>query len=422
MKTSTNKNLSLEGLRGVACVAVFSCHFLYVIFPYLARGRTVDQSPFIPKWTWETWFSNPPFTLFYNGDFAVSVFFVLSGYVLLRKFYRNGDINNLLSGIIKRYPRLILPSAASIAFVFLLMHAGLMHAQDVPDWSIAGWIKSEYTFTPSIKAALNAAFIGVPFKGDEATLAWNNPLWTIRIEFLASVTLFASYVLFGRRKIIAVFAFVAFAFWVGMPLYYLPFIAGATLNGKTTEWLKRHSRLSFAMFCVGMALGLFDYTQKFHWMSVISPAPDSRTFWFDIGAVFTVAGVIGSTRLVKFFGSKVAVYFGRVSFALYLLHVPLLFSFGIWSIEKFMAFGAPYLYAAWLAYAATFVLAIISSEVFYRTVDSLSTKFADKLAEIIICPPSTPEHFEAAGDSPRKVEQSPRQSLALPVSRDAWQD
>jgi len=98
MKASASKNLSLEGLRGLAALAVFSCHFLYVFFPYLARGRTVDQSGFVPLWHWETWFARAPFTLLYNGDFAVAVFFVLSGYVLTRKFWNNGDVTSLTAG------------------------------------------------------------------------------------------------------------------------------------------------------------------------------------------------------------------------------------------------------------------------------------------------------------------------------------
>ena len=82
----------------LAALAVFSCHFLYVFFPYLARGRTVDQSGFVPLWHWETWFARAPFTLLYNGDFAVAVFFVLSGYVLTRKFWNNGDVTSLTAG------------------------------------------------------------------------------------------------------------------------------------------------------------------------------------------------------------------------------------------------------------------------------------------------------------------------------------
>lgn len=373
---STNKNLSLEGLRGLACLAVFSCHFLYVMFPYLARGRSPDQSPFLAKWPWETWLVTPPLTILYNGDFAVLVFFVISGYVLMGKFCATGDRTFLVDGALKRYPRLFIPAAASVGIALLLMRLGFMHTQSFPDYSMAGWIKDLYTQIPSLRSALFAGFVGVPFIGDAAALSWNGPLWTLRIELFGSLLLFFTYFIFGKKKPVTIIFFIAISFATDMPLYFLPFLAGALLN-EVTQWLRKHSQLSFLFFIIGLICGSFDYTSKFQFMARIVPIGiEKPTFWYAIGAVFTVAGVLGSIPLTRFFGSKVNAYFGKISFSFYLLHWPVIFSFSIWAVEKLMGLGVSFLSAAWCSYMFSFVALIILAEIFTEVIERPATQFA----------------------------------------------
>ncbi|MFM0349767.1 acyltransferase family protein [Paraburkholderia sp. RL17-347-BIC-D] len=388
MKTTNTKNLSLEGLRGLACVSVFSCHFLYVFFPYLARGRALDQAGFVLVWHWETWLSSAPFTLLYNGDFAVSVFFVLSGYVLTRKFWKTGDIASLTAGAVKRYPRLIFPAAASIAFALLLMRLGWIRASDIPDASFAGWARATYQHVPSIRAALHAAFVGVAFRGDPATLAWNGPLWTLAIEFWGSIALFAAFALFPRHKAVATIAFTIWACISPSTVYFMPFIAGALLNG-AIDWLKKRSGVSTLLFIIGMVLGSYDYTGWYDWMTAIVPAHlDHRAFWYAFGAMFTVAGVLGSRPIDAFFGSNIPVYFGRISFSMYLLHWPLVFSFSIWAVERYQLLGISYMPAVWAAYLSSALLLVMLSEAFYRIVDRPSMRAADVLSAWVLGTPN----------------------------------
>lgn len=380
------KDLSLEGMRGIACLSVFSCHFFYIVFPYLGRGRAPDPSIFPAVWSWEVWAGAAPFNVLYNGDFAVLVFFVLSGFVLLRKFWHTGDRMGLVAGAIKRYPRLIFPAAVAVFVALALMRMGWMRSHDYPDASFAGWVQYHYNQVPSIRAALHAAFIGVPFIGDDAATAWGSPLWTMRIELWGSLLLFGVYFLFGRWKVVAFTVFVAICLALPktLTLNLIPFAIGASLNS-AVDWLKRHPRMSVGFFVVGLCLGMFDYTPTFRAMAAIVPAGyDQRSFWYVFGAAFLVAGLLGSASLARFFGSKVCAYFGRISFALYLLHWPIVFSFSIWAIGKFMAVGANYLLAAWGAYFATFGLLIVLAELFTQDVDIPATRFADWFARKVI--------------------------------------
>ncbi|MGO4761825.1 acyltransferase family protein [Cupriavidus sp. 2KB_3] len=393
----TKKDGSLDGLRGIACLVVFSSHFFYLAFPYLQRARWIDQSIFQPAWPWEVWFGRAPFTLIYNGDLAVLVFFVLSGFVLMRKHWQTGDRISLLTGALKRYPRLVLPVAGSVLFALALMKAGLMDAralQDFPSWSqqyallssnVDVFWRQQYSHAPDALTALRATFISVLSLHDDATLSrWNSPLWSINIELLASISLFAVYFVFGDRKLLAGLALVALGFAAGMPLYFAAFAIGASLNG-ATKWLKSHQKVSAALFVAGLAIGLFDYSETFKLMAaVVPPGYNRRAFWYLFAASFVLAGTIGSRQLTRFFSHKICAYFGRISFSLYILHWPLLFSFSIWTIKSAVKMDAPYLVACLCAYLATLLLVVALSEVFYRNVDARAVRLADWLADRLI--------------------------------------
>lgn len=380
--SAKEKNRSLDGLRGVACLAVFSSHFLYLVFPYLQRGRTVDQSALRAEWRWEVWFGHAPFTLLYNGDLAVLVFFVLSGFVLLRKYWTSGDRTLLLAGAIKRYPRLVLPVAASAFFALSLMRLGMMHTGFLQDLNIDLWWKVQYYKYVSIESAIYASFVDVMFLRDQIALPnLNAPTWSVSVELVASFALFGAFFVCGRWKSAALAVFLVIGFAFGMPLYFAAFAIGASLNG-AAAWLKFHPKTSSSLFVAGLIFGCFDYA--FERLAAMVPSGfDPRTFWYVIAANLIVAGLIGSVTLGRFFGGRVCTYFGRISFSLYLLHWPILFSFSTWAVQKLEESGVSYLSACWLSYGATFILLIGLSEIFQRVVDAKSINLADWLANRI---------------------------------------
>ena len=166
-------------------------------------------------------------------------------------------------------------------------------------------------------------------------------------------------------------------------MYFVPFVVGASLNG-ATAWLKRHSNWSGLFFLIALICGCYDLSTAFAWMSALVPhGVEKRTFWYAIGAPFMVASVIGSVPLAKFFGSRPIAYFGRLSFSLYLLHWPIIFSFSILAIERFQAWGIGYGHAASYSFVCSFVVLVALSEILCRYVDVTSTQFANWLAKRI---------------------------------------
>lgn len=107
---------ALDGLRGVAAFAVLLSHCAFAFLPYLHTGNPAQL-----RYAWEESVFNSPFYLYYSGGFAVSLFFVLSGFVLARKFLLRGNIDDLRASAQKRYARLGIPVLGSVLLGYLLM-------------------------------------------------------------------------------------------------------------------------------------------------------------------------------------------------------------------------------------------------------------------------------------------------------------
>lgn len=76
---------------------------------------------------WEAWLLRSPLRILVDGGFAVAVFLTLSGYVLLINFFtspshKRTDI--IYTGMVKRYPRLMLPALASLFMYYSWLHFG----------------------------------------------------------------------------------------------------------------------------------------------------------------------------------------------------------------------------------------------------------------------------------------------------------
>ncbi len=105
--------LYLDGLRGLAAMQVVFGHYTNVFVP--------------------AWFSR--LGLLVNGDFAVFIFFIMSGFVLTPSFARAPRA--VPRGLARRAIRLGIPTAAACAFGYLLRIAWPGSAASAA--GLAGW-------------------------------------------------------------------------------------------------------------------------------------------------------------------------------------------------------------------------------------------------------------------------------------------
>ena len=288
----------LDGLRGWGALAVVLWHCFIEVFPVDSRSARILALL-------------PPF----NGVIAVDLFFVISGFSLSIAYVRRRDPAGLARMAASRYPRLALPILAACALVYAAMVSGLIPPPELRPAPLNGGL----TFVPSIAHLLRFSLFDVFFRFSPGQ-AYIIPLWTMPIELAGSALVFALLAVFGRhqyRDWIHGVLFVGLALWESP---YCLFVAGMMLaEFYTRDWFRgRAARVVFVGLFVLGGLGPL-LTQNY-----------PPIFLASMVGMCAAAGWVPFLR--GFFETGLSQFLGRISFPLYLLHAPLLYSFSLWAI------------------------------------------------------------------------------------------
>lgn len=369
-RSSTAKVLSLEGLRGYAALAVVLSHLALEFFPAAVRGEAaVAHSPV------EMWLYHSPFKFFYAGFFAVCIFFVMSGYVLSKKFLATHDRRILGEAALKRYFRLMPPVFASS--MLLVATTGFYYG-----------IGNEILGRRLVDAAAEATYRTFLFGSN----TYNSVIWTMQIEFLCSLLLFLFLALFGRTRY-AGFAVIA-ACSVAMALspllgYFMAlFLIGAYID--RVAMLLRPFGISLLAVVLALYMGGYDSPSQAYKYLVLTAntlqfAYGIRLNWpvlFPaIGAVLLVAAILANVHIGQALSTRFSVWLGKVSFSLYLTHSIALFFVTV-PVFKVLEPTAGYNIAAVLASAIALCASLALSEVFYRLCDRPSVVLSNKVGTL----------------------------------------
>jgi peptidoglycan/LPS O-acetylase OafA/YrhL len=320
------KDFALEGLRGVASVSVLVSHLILGFYPEkLGDVGNVVAGDGIRG---EFWYG-----LVY-GRAAVTLFFVLSGYVLTLKFLASGgDRTILINGSLKRWPRLAAPALISILFCWWLLTLGfdrhaaaaaithsqwLAHfgnAKDIPTGGIAELPKA-------VSEGLFTCFIFGEFD-------FNTNLWTMRYELVGSFVAFAlAAAVIGKTYPVAT-SIVAVC--VVICHVVSPFLAAFPIGVALALWRTRNPTYQLSQWIAIPALVfayyLFGYTghagHAYAWLK----GPEERDVHI-FAAVLAMASIELCPAIKAFFSSRLSGYLGRISFPLYLVHLPIIFTLG----------------------------------------------------------------------------------------------
>jgi peptidoglycan/LPS O-acetylase OafA/YrhL len=246
----------LDGMRGLAALFVFFCHFSYTCF-VIAQGWGYDGN--------YHFLTLPIIRLFYQGPPMVCVFFVVSGYALSLKPLklmrsRNFDAfaTAMSSFTFRRLFRLFLPIAASTFLIVVLVRLGLYewtrgfasddrYLRNVQELHYGRMGTTAQQLSDWIGALFN--MIHVWDWGLFGGSTWIDlHLWTIAVEFRCSMMLFLTLIGTARLKTAVRFAVVAalivfcyrhsrwdmILFYAGMVLAEVDIIRGAHTTNPTT--------------------------------------------------------------------------------------------------------------------------------------------------------------------------------------------
>lgn len=346
MTITTGKIDYLESLRGVAAFVVVLAHFAVGFYPALwwAQAEYVHT-----KNSLEVLVSGTPLNLLYNGSFSVSIFFVLSGFVLTYRFFRDRSTRMaLLPVFAKRYTRLLFPIIFSSALAYLLLALSWLSPSELSEITRSSWLKGFWTFEPDLAGLLRESFLDAYFT---ARVTYNSVLWTMRWEFFGSLIVFAFVVLFGRARrrdwyyLLAVLVF--------RRSYYLAFILGMVLADVVTRDRNlftriRHKGYYAALLCAGLLLGSYPVDRPVAGTLYEGLEGFARVQTYQIiGATLIMISLLNSRRLQALFSRGPLVFLGRISFSLYVLHFILM---GSLSSALFIRFSA------WMTYHTAFLL------------------------------------------------------------------
>lgn len=327
-----NRIAWLDGFRGMACVLIFVHHFLLMLFPAVHYGETA------PSYAdgLDTALAQSPLSFVVNGGFLVALFCMISGIVVSLQVLTMPNRSDLADVTFKRYFRLMLPLLPVAILVYALLRVDGFANLDVAAYTQSPWAALYYREPISLGQALKSALVDTWFYGDDTL---STAFWMLSKLFYGTfLSLLLSVIgwKYPRRTWIlyAVTALLLF----GAADLFCAFCLGTLL---AWIYVNRprcfHKIAGVLLLPIGLLLGAYP--------SGVEPTNFYRAFdgifsvdWHILGAFLTLYGFFSLPSLQNLLSRKPLLALGRISYSVYLLHIPLLFCVSahvfLWAAER----------------------------------------------------------------------------------------
>lgn len=411
-----------DGMRGISalCVVIYHSSLLWFTWdlhaPYMPGSYEILKLPII--------------RLFISGPPHVAVFFIVSGYAISYKTLklihqgRFADVGSTLaSSFFRRHPRLFMPAAVVTFFSALMTQMGWYDLQGLPGVAIptrepphAGSVRDQMVHFAFIEI-WNTDPIGQEHARSGVPRNVQNPydanLWTLPIEFNSSMVIFMFLAAFSRvrnrvRMTVALALIIYFeyfwSYWAlflflsGMLICDLHFeiddyrsqCAKNMMSGEDADlpiWARvpqgivsRISRKIAGSRLLGRITGVSLFTLAL-WLLSIPEVTYIDTLYTHLGAVILAFAVDNSSHLHIIFTNRISQYLGKISYSLYLIHGPLLWTLGSTLGRRCVAFtggetNETYVLGIAIAAFLWWPVAIWVSDLTYRGVDMKCVQLA----------------------------------------------
>lgn len=379
--------LHLDGLRGWAALFVIFHHLELGFFPTI-KGSNDGVSPVLG-----------PFSFLTDGPLAVAIFFLLSGIVLAEAVQaalrRHGPEKIGLTGLVlKRWLRLGLPIVATGLLILVLFVSVGNHTQEASAISGSDWMQTLFPpgYHPGFFEVLRETTIGA-FVGPQ-TPVHDPVLWTIRIEFLGSILVFLLCLFipagFARLAACAISGALLIAVPSWLPHFCALFAVGVAIHDIANHFHRQLEARSLSCDVLGLA-AILTATMIYPVLNLLVPDlmqrlgnfvdPFGHMSQWTARSILIVVGTLLSPTARTFLSLPVSVFLGRISFGLYLLHLPIFFSLGIGSylaVDQLWGHGPAGIVASFLVLLAS----ILSALAFHHAIERPSIRLASKASEL----------------------------------------
>lgn len=415
----------LNGVRGLAAITVIIQHITAQWYDvvYWAYGAREEDTAFIQL---------PFVRLIVSGQFAVHLFFVLSGFVLslepLKRAY-DGEYDSVLtslpSKIIRRPFRLFLPLWPVIVICCVFTEAGWFPSSPMGNlWAqlANGW-----------RLFLFSAWAPFRFyRGSESDVPeipnWGHA-WTLPAEFRGSMVVFFLCTMVRMSPWLRLFGLVLFSWWCLYEQYWdmSLFIAGMVLaevrhlrarlaplrlpsflnsssssrgrcgSGSSTDtgidtefaattsvsWFFWAAVLIIALYVSGFPPHDPHESPLYSFLMYSDSYVDVRLTYLNCAAFAVILSLENLPRVQGWLNNPAVLYLGHISFGVYLMHWPVVFSIGNKTILLLHDDAGWSLFAAVTTGCTVAVLlSVWVGDVFTRVVDRNCIRFSKWVAKV----------------------------------------
>lgn len=320
----TRKFADMEALRGFAALGVVVYHYLYGFVPFDSPGSPVRADDLVTV-------ERPLLLAFINGPFLVSIFFVLSSFVLTTRFVTEADQRAAIIAMAKRFPRLFPLTLIGALLPALLFAADWTYNHQLAEAIGSSWLElsggvktSDEWPAPSVQGGLRDSVLLF----GRGISQYNSALWTMKHELIGSLFAIATAILIGAKRQIGTDAVIILALGTAA-LTIHPLISICVATVFVTKYVARPN-VTFEPLTVaacligGLVLG-----------STYKPLPEEllidswtrrqvlRIDWLvhGAGAILLFLGIRGASGSWSA-GGSLGRHLGRLSFPIYVLHLP----------------------------------------------------------------------------------------------------
>jgi len=351
----------LDGLRGLLAVLVALNHsFMILAIPVFANIWGQDIFHFTSVQSKLQQLS----MLIGNGGLAVSIFFVLSGFVLAQSS-KSWDFSlpQILTFYIRRFLRLYPVYLFLIIVSALYMWSGFVY-KIYP--AASSWFHWWMQFDMTLKELLlNATFVHTYLGG---------VTWTLRVILLASL-LFPPMMYLSKKASLGINILVFFLLaWGSFKLLDFPGFNDLRFTymfflGSILPRFKEKFEMKIPSIIILLLIPLTVYVLNFRYQNEIHLAGLVESVY-----AFLILGLMSynKLRIFDFLDTKIFQFLGKISYSLYLVHFTVLYIFAKYALEYISPnlMSANYFLSHTIFFLVTTVLAIGVSVLVYRYLET----------------------------------------------------